>query len=167
MYDNIYGGPPVDALLDAPSLTHTDGNPSSSYNTLDLPPDSFLPWYNNAKSTSHPARSGNAYMTTATPAGGSATSLTSDAGTSRTMRTAPRSVGSLEELHSPMYDDYRGHDWGSVSTSSDGCYAGVVMVGDHQADGNVQPVEPRTEEMVPGMTDGGWWAWVMEVNGER
>ncbi|KAL9063003.1 MAG: hypothetical protein Q9157_008484, partial [Trypethelium eluteriae] len=45
IYDGIYGGPPVDALLDVPSLTHTDGTTtcSSSYNTFDLPPDSFPP----------------------------------------------------------------------------------------------------------------------------
>ena len=162
IYDNIYGGHSVDGLLDVPSLARADTHPGSSYNSLDMPPDTFVPWFNNAHATSQPTTATNGYVTAAAATStGSAPSMASDGGTSKKSYAARLSVESLEELNSPFLDDFGPQEWGSVSTNSDGYIPGIVMVGEKHPDGGLPYPESKIEEVVgPGDANGSWWTWV-------
>ncbi|KAI9694633.1 MAG: hypothetical protein M1822_000249 [Bathelium mastoideum] len=189
IYDNIYGGPPVDALLDAGSLTHTETTPSS-YATLDLPPDSFLPYYTTHHGASHAtgasamsaSASTHPYTNSASTANRSSASLHSELGPPTARPIGKRlSADDVAELHnSSPFDELAAQDWGSVSTSSDGCFPGIVMVGSggegrhgerhgsgsghvgaNGGGGRGGHVPSGGEELV-GLGDGSWWAWVMD-----
>ncbi|KAI9709294.1 MAG: hypothetical protein M1820_003414 [Bogoriella megaspora] len=146
IYDNIYGGQPVDGLLDAHSLNsslHHVHSDAASYHSLDLPPDGDIQWWPSdhphttssltlSNIASHASATSNPYITpTATATSVGAPSIGSDAGASHCALSAvkaqqARSVTSLEDLSSPTCDE-----WGSTSGSgSEGCFPGIVIPGD-------------------------------------